>query len=159
MKPKRRRQGMSEQAEAFDYGALRTKALSEQLGIPERAQADLVRYVIEDPLPLTVVDNLVAYGWQQAEVFAAVIPRRTYALRKSKGQKTLTAEESDRAIRAARVVAQAEYAFGNRQKALAWLRKPKWFLAERTPMSLLGLSEPARLIEQKLHQLEHGMAA
>jgi putative toxin-antitoxin system antitoxin component (TIGR02293 family) len=159
MKPKRRRQGMSEQAEAFDYSALRAKALSEQLGVPAGVQADLVRYVTEDPLPLDIIDRLVAYGWQQSEVFAAVIPRRTYALRKSKGQKRLTAEESDRAIRAARVVAQAEYAFGDRQKALAWLRKPKWFLGERTPMSLLGLSEPARLIEQKLLQLEHGMAA
>ena len=66
MKPKRRTQGMSEQAEAFDYGALRTKALSEQLGIPAQAQADLVRYVIDDPLPLAVVDRLVAYGWQQS---------------------------------------------------------------------------------------------
>ena len=86
-------------------------------------------------------------------------PRRTYALRKSKGQKKLTAEESDRAIRAARVVAQAEVAFGNRRKALSWLRKPKWFLAERTPMSVLGLAEPSRLIEEKLLQLEHGMTA
>ncbi|MDD5036947.1 MAG: hypothetical protein PHE55_19650 [Methylococcaceae bacterium] len=55
---------------------------------------------------------------------ALVLPPRTLAHRRAKGQ-FLSPDESDRALRVARLVALAEGVFGDREKALCWLRKPQ----------------------------------
>ena len=132
---------------------------AEQLGRPVSSEAELLYFVTHAPLSMSVVQKLLKHGWHLDEIHSTVIPRRTFAFRKSRGQTVLTAEETDRAVRGARIVALAETVFGDRVKALAWLRKPKSFLDGRAPMQVLALSEPTRLIEEKLLQLDYGMAA
>lgn len=156
-----RQRGLEEPADAFagEDGFGLHDLLGRQIGRRLVSESDLVRAVTSKFLTLGIVESLKRHGWMPEEIFKTVIPRRTFDLRRSKGEVTLTAEETDRAIRGARIVAMAELAFGDRAKALAWLRKPKAFLGGLVPMEVLALSEPTRVIEEKLLQLEHGMAA
>ena len=71
----------------------------------------------------------------------------------------LTHEESDRAVRVARVTALAEEVFGEDDKAARWLRKPKSRFDGRIPLALLATDAGARLVEEMLLQLDYGFVA
>jgi putative toxin-antitoxin system antitoxin component (TIGR02293 family) len=92
-----------------------------------------------------------------------VISLRTFRHRQErlkKGQdELLSPDESDKAVRAARVMALAERVFANREKALAWMRKAKKRFEGETPMQMLQTEAGARLVEQMLIQLDEGMFA
>ena len=88
-----------------------------------------------------------------------VIPQRTLTHRRTRGRVHLSPDEADRAVRLARVTALAERAFGDRDRALRWLRKPKRFLHDSTPLDVLTSSEGARVVEERLLQLEFGLVA
>ncbi|MCU7936081.1 MAG: DUF2384 domain-containing protein [Candidatus Thiodiazotropha sp. (ex Dulcina madagascariensis)] len=87
-----------------------------------------------------------------------VMPRRTLTHRIKKGER-LTREESDRVARIARIVAMAEETFGNREKASRWLHKPKQGYGGQTPIDLLDTEEGARVVEDRLFRIAHGLAA
>jgi putative toxin-antitoxin system antitoxin component (TIGR02293 family) len=87
-----------------------------------------------------------------------VMPRRTLNHRINKGER-LTREESDRVARVARILAMAEETFGNREKASQWLRKPKRSFANQTPLDMLDTEEGARLVEDRMFKIAHGLAA
>ncbi len=92
------------------------------------------------------------------EVYTFILPRSTLAHRKSR-QESLTHEESDRAVRMARITAMAEEIFGDDAKAARWLRKAKVRFAGRTPLATLQTEAGARLVEELLLQLDYGFAA
>jgi putative toxin-antitoxin system antitoxin component (TIGR02293 family) len=135
------------------------RRLSRQLGVAVTSPADLLRLATGRHLTLDVVHALRAHGLLASEIYRIVIPQRTLTHRRATGQKHLSADEADRAVRLARIAALAEHAFGERDRALHWLRKPKRFLEGRTPIDVLTSSEGTRLIEEKLLQLEHGLVA
>ena len=87
-----------------------------------------------------------------------VMPRRTLNHRIKKGER-LTREESDRVARVARIVATAEETFGNREKASRWLHKPKRGFSGQKPIDLLDTEEGARVVEDRLFRIAHGLAA
>jgi putative toxin-antitoxin system antitoxin component (TIGR02293 family) len=87
-----------------------------------------------------------------------VMPRRTLNHRIKKGER-LTREESDRVTRVARIVAMAEETFGNRDKASHWLHKSKRRFDGQTPIELLDTEEGARVVEDLLFRIAHGLAA
>jgi len=60
------------------------------------------------------------------------VPRRTFAHR-LKRREPLTVEETDRAIRLARVAELAERVFGDKGKANRWLREPNLARRRRSP--------------------------
>jgi putative toxin-antitoxin system antitoxin component (TIGR02293 family) len=74
-------------------------------------------------------------------------------------QGAASVEESDRAVRLARITALAEEVFGSEEKAFRWLRKPKRRFGSRTPLEMLGTEAGARLVEEMLYQIDEGMAA
>jgi putative toxin-antitoxin system antitoxin component (TIGR02293 family) len=86
-----------------------------------------------------------------------VLPRRTLANRRKAG--VLTANQSDRLIRAARVLAGAEETFGSPEKAGLWLRRATSALAGERPLDLLDTEEGAREVETLLGRISHGIAA
>lgn len=112
----------------------------------------------ERRLPTDVVDIMTRHGLTSTEVHSLVIPLRTFKSRTNRRER-LSREESDRAIRAARVLAQAESTFGSPQKALAWMRDPKARFGGRTPMELLESESGGRLVEEMLVQIDEGMFA
>jgi putative toxin-antitoxin system antitoxin component (TIGR02293 family) len=113
---------------------------------------------VENRLPATTIQSLVRGGFTDAEVYQLIVPRRTLAHRIAKHQ-PLSKEESDKAVRVARITAMAEKAFHEPEKAWRWLRKPKRRFEGKTPMEMLATEVGARLVEEMILQFEHGMTA
>ncbi len=124
---------------------------------PLRSDSDLAR-LVDRRLPLTSLDALTRNGLTDDEIFAYVVPRRTLLHRKTR-KEPLTHEESDRAVRVARISALAEEVFGDGAKSGRWLRKPKVRFDGRSPLELLRTESGARLVEELLLQLDFGFAA
>lgn len=143
---------------------MNASAVAEQLGGPGvlqheiRTELDLIA-ALQEGLPATTLDTLVASGALSArEVEELIIPRRTLAHRRQKRQR-LSAEESDRAARVARAIVLAEDTFQNAEKAAHWLRKPNRGLGGQVPLELLRTSQGAALLERALGQIGHGIFA
>lgn len=86
------------------------------------------------------------------------MPRRTLAHRLAKHQH-LSKEESDRAVRVARITSMAEQVFGEPARAWQWLRKPKNFLAGKSPIEMLATEVGARIVEEVIFRIDYGIAA
>jgi putative toxin-antitoxin system antitoxin component (TIGR02293 family) len=107
---------------------------------------------------MEILDDLMAHGFSREELFELVVPRRTLARRRESGNR-LSTEESDRAVRLARITAHAERVFGNDEKAHGWLREPSRTLGGTVPLDLLRTETGAQLVEQTLHRYDYGMLA
>ena len=148
---------MPETAEA---GARRKPAMlyrriEAKLGLsPLGSDQDIAR-LVDSRLPLSSLESLVTHGVTNQEIFSFILPRRTLAHRKSRLE-PLSHEESDRAVRIARITSLAEEVFGEEDKAGRWLRKPKARFEGRTPFELLRTEAGARLVEELLLQFEYG---
>jgi putative toxin-antitoxin system antitoxin component (TIGR02293 family) len=92
------------------------------------------------------------------EIYNFIVPRRTLVHRKSR-REPLTHDESDRAVRLARISSLAEEVFGDDAKASRWLRKVKTRFEGRSPLEMLRTEAGARLVEEMLLQLDYGFAA
>jgi putative toxin-antitoxin system antitoxin component (TIGR02293 family) len=104
------------------------------------------------------LSDLTEHGYSDEEIAALVVPKRTLARRRA-GNQLLTVEETDKALRLKRVAVQAERVFGDPAKAQRWLRKPKDRLDGDTPLAWLASESGARVVEEMLHQIEHGIFA
>jgi len=62
-------------------------------------------------------------------------------------------KDTDRIVRVARIIALAEQVFGDRDKALAWLRSAD----DRTSLSMLHTEPGGRLVESMLWQVDEGV--
>lgn len=113
--------------------------------------------LVHNRLPLSVIDRLLAEGVTKQEI-DLVAPPRTLAHRRANAE-SLTVEESDRAVRLARVVAQTESVFGNKDKAMAWLRQPMKRFEGNTPIEMLATDVGSRLVEEALVQIDEGFFA
>lgn len=119
---------------------------------------DLVE-AIEGGLPLEAVESVIRKGMFSAgEIYELVLPRRT-STRRMRNGKPLTAAESDRLVRAVRLIARAEEAIGHVDKAARWLRNPNRALRGRPPVDLLTSDLGARTVEQVLGRIEQGIGA
>ena len=133
--------------------------LAERLGVGDagiRSEIDLLDAVSRG-LPTVAVDAAVHSGILSAdEADRLVIARRTLAARKARGQ-DLTRDESDRLMRVARVNAVSLEQFGSAEKAGRWLRKPNRALGGRVPLELLATGEGARVVEETIMRIAHGL--
>src|SRR5262249_33624319 len=110
--------------------------LQAKLGVSAiRSDSDVLA-LVERRLPVRALGSLGRQGLREAERPSLVLRRGPLAPRRA-GRQPLTREESDRAVRVARVIALAEDVFDDRDKALRWLRKPKRRFNGRTPMDVL----------------------
>lgn len=134
------------------------RRMENKLGVtPLSSDHDLAR-LVEERLPLASVESLSNHGLSDEEIYSFIVPRRTLVHRKSRHE-SLTHDESDRAVRMARITSLAEEVFGDDAKASRWLRKPKTRFEGRTPLELLRTEAGARLVEELLLQLDYGFAA
>jgi putative toxin-antitoxin system antitoxin component (TIGR02293 family) len=141
---------------------VQSKKISEWLGEEPMSEFELARVVLRG-LPLTTQAIFLEHGITKDEFHRIVIPLRTYRHRKerlNRGEnEVLTPDESDKAVRAARILALAERVFANRDKALSWMRKSKKRFDGDTPMDLLRTEAGARLVEEMLVQIDEGIYA
>jgi putative toxin-antitoxin system antitoxin component (TIGR02293 family) len=135
--------------------------IAEPLGLGPgeiRTELDLVEAVSRG-LPANAVDAVVHSGiLTAAEAEELVLSRRALAARKQRGA-SLTAGESDRLTRAVRVTVLANEHFGDAQRAARWLRKPNRALNGALPLALLRTGEGARVVEETVLRLAHGIFA
>jgi|ERR1051326_4965506 putative toxin-antitoxin system antitoxin component (TIGR02293 family) len=136
---------------------LLSEYLHDWLGARFESELDLAS-LAEHGLPLTTVTRMTRHGLTRDEVHALVIHRRTFKHRKSSHQR-LSKEESDRAIRSARVLALAQAALGDAEAALDWVRRPKARFEGKTPLQMMSTETGARLVEEMLVQIDEGMFA
>ncbi len=127
----------------------------EYLGITPKSDFDLAE-LVEHGLPTGSLSLLKDKGLSFSEISQIVIAPRTLKHRKARGE-SLSLEETDRVVRAARVIALAESIFVDPAKALLWLRTPDDRLANRNPMSLLQTEAGGRLVENMLWQIDEGV--
>ena len=90
------------------------------------------------------------------ELYDLVIPRRTFD-RRLAGKQPLTVTESDRLLRVTRTIVRAIEALGSSEKAAKWLRTENRALRGMTPLALLETDIGARMVEQTLGRIEHGV--
>ena len=129
-----------------------------KLGVTSvRSDRDLAR-LVDERLPLTSVESLSHHGMSTEEIYSFIVPRRTLVHRKTRHE-ALTHEESDRAVRIARIASLAEEVFGEDAKAARWLRKAKIRFDGRSPLEMLRTEAGVRLVEDMLLQLDYGFVA
>jgi putative toxin-antitoxin system antitoxin component (TIGR02293 family) len=83
------------------------------------------------------------------------VPPRTMARRKA--EQRLTAPESDRLARLARILTYASQVFGSEEKASTWLTRPHRVLEGTAPIELLDTDLGTQVVEAMLGRIEHGV--
>ena len=132
--------------------------IQDMLGVRRlRSDQDLVR-LVEERLAVGVVERLRRSGLTDDEVYSLIVPRRTLSHRRARHE-ALSREESDRAVRIARIAALSEHVFGDPERAWRWLRATKRQFAGRSPLQLTLTEAGARLVEEFLYRVDEGMAA
>src|SRR5882672_1882053 len=129
-----------------------------KLGVSKIRSGEDLASLVDKQLPATAVKALVRGGLSDAEVYRLIVPRRTLAHRIAKHQ-PLSRDESDKAVRVARITAMAEQVFGEPRRAWRWLRIPKRRFDTKTPVEMLATEAGARLVEEMIGQIEHGIFA
>ena len=129
--------------------------LSDLIGITPTSDFNLAE-LVEVGLPLTALTKLRARGLTATELSDIVISPRTLKHRKARNE-PLSQEETDRAVRVARILGLAGEVFDNPDKALLWLRSPDDRLGDRTPLNMLHTESGGRLVESMLWQLDEGI--
>lgn len=138
----------------MEAGALASKA-SETLA---EFATDFTRRLAAEAMPRLDVSELrrLEPCFTRKEIESIVAAKRVLAGRLAR-KEPLTVAETDRALRLARIGAQAENLFGNPEKAARWLREPSSALSGQTPMALLGTETGAQLVHEFLGQIAYGM--
>src|SRR5438045_5708125 len=121
--------------------------MGSKLGLSGLRSAEDLAALVERRLPTAAMKSLVRGGLSDAEAYELIVPRRTLAHRVARRQ-PLSKEESDKAVRVARIATLAEQAFRDPEKAWRWLRKPKRRFDGKTPIEMLGSEAGARLVEE-----------
>jgi putative toxin-antitoxin system antitoxin component (TIGR02293 family) len=103
-----------------------------------------------------VLDELADAAGSQADVYRVVGSMRTLQ-RKRTMRTPLSADESDRLARLARLVVRAEEALGDAGRAHQWLGRPNRALGGERPLTLLDSDTGALAVERVLGRLEHGV--
>jgi putative toxin-antitoxin system antitoxin component (TIGR02293 family) len=134
------------------------RRIQEILGVQRlRSDQDLVK-LVEQRLSSRAIDALRESGLLEDEIYSLIVPRRTLTHRRAR-REALSRDESDRAVRVARVVALCEEVFSDRERGWRWLRDAKRRFQGRTPLDLLATEAGARLVEELLYRIDEGMAA
>ena len=103
---------------------------------------------------LTLVANTSVSSSEAAALMR--IPVRTLTRRKQEGR--LSPEESDRLLRASRILGRAIDLFeGDRSEARQWLSRPQRALGGARPLAMATTEVGARAVERLIDQLEYGI--
>ena len=134
------------------------KRVQQMLGVHSlRSDQDLVT-LVEERLATGAIERLLQSGLTDHEIYSLIVPRRTLTHRRARHE-ALSREESDRAVRLARIAALGEQVFGDSERAWHWLRATKRQFKGRSPLQLTATEAGARLVEELLYRIDEGMAA
>jgi putative toxin-antitoxin system antitoxin component (TIGR02293 family) len=119
--------------------------------------SDDLRRRVRDGLPYSALVAVEArLGLRPTEIESMLaLPARTRMRRKK--TKVLSAVQSDRLYRLARIASIAVDVLGDETKTTRWLRKPNRSLGHSEPLQLLDTEIGAREVEDALGRIEHGI--
>jgi len=138
-------------------GHSRHTAKVSSLGLPARSIPELIHHV-QTGLPFRALETLASKsGIPAAEIASAMdIPQRTLARRKVGGR--FFREESERLLRLSRIFEAAVELFeGDVSAAVAWLRSRRPALGNSSYLAYCGTELGARVVEELIGQLDHGV--
>ena len=124
---------------------------------PVRSTDDLANQV-RFGLPASTVERLAGtLSLHRSQVAERLnIPSRTLS-RRLAAKSRLTHDESDRAMRMARVVALAKEVLGSDEKASRWMSNPNRALGGKRPFDQLDTEPGVRSVEEVLYGIAYGM--
>jgi len=124
---------------------------------PVRSTDDLAQQV-RFGLPASTVERLAGtLSLHRSQVAERLnIPSRTLS-RRLATKSRLTHDESDRAMRMARVVALAKEVLGSDEKASHWMSNPNRALGGKRPFDQLDTEPGVRSVEEVLYRIAYGM--
>ena len=102
------------------------------------------------------VENLGKFLGESSLRLMRIIESNERTAQRRREQGTLTAEESDRIARIARVTQRAIEAFGDKAQARAWIKRPNRTLQGFAPLGLLSTDAGATLVTDELGRIEYG---
>ena len=79
--------------------------------------------------------------------------------RYEKEHRALPQDLSDHVVQVAKILIRAEEVFGNREKAVKWLKEPCVALGGNAPMEMMDTFSGVRMIEDELGRIEYGVYA
>ena len=103
-----------------------------------------------------VLERVEGHIERNEDVYRIVGSARTLQ-RKRSSRAALSAGESDRLARFARILVRAEEALGEREKALKWMSRPNRALEGKRPLVLLNSDAGTLAVERILGRIEHGI--
>jgi putative toxin-antitoxin system antitoxin component (TIGR02293 family) len=117
-----------------------------------------LRAITREGLPVNTLSALAEELDVERKTLAKVvgISDRTLSRRLASGLK-LSAEESDRTMRVARVFALTKDTLGSGEKAAHWLREPNLALGGEVPLDLLDTDAGRHDVETILRRIEYGI--
>jgi len=121
------------------------------------SELELARLIAQG-IPTSLLGEVVERGiLSRDEITRLILPRRTLAHRKRRGEH-LSPDESDRLARVLHLHSIALQTFdGDAEKVSTWLRTPNRALSGEVPLDLIVTSPGARLVEDALVRIEHGL--
>ncbi len=121
------------------------------------SELELARLIAQG-IPTSLLGEVMEQGiLSRDEVTCLILPRRTLAHRKRRGEH-LSPDESDRLARVLHLHRIALETFdGETETVSRWLRTPNRALSGEIPLDLIVTSTGARLVEDALLRLAHGV--
>jgi putative toxin-antitoxin system antitoxin component (TIGR02293 family) len=114
---------------------------------------------VQDGLAARELTEILAYGLSLAEIAAALGVSTRTLVRKREEKRPFDTAASDRLVRLASVLRDADRYIGNHGKALAWLRSRNWELGDRVPLEMLAADAGVDLVRRSLVAIAYGSVA
>ncbi|MFV0932762.1 antitoxin Xre/MbcA/ParS toxin-binding domain-containing protein [Pseudomonas jessenii] len=141
-------------AQADDSYRNRMKVL---LNIPTDATAQQIHEIIDAGLEATTLMAMSDLGLISPGTLDAILPTPALEIKLATGER-LTASQSDHLFRLAHIIALAESFFGDTDKAMRWLSKPKSHFSGKSPIEMLSTTVGSRQVEVLLAQATEGLS-
>lgn len=122
-----------------------------------QAPLDLI-HLIDRGLPLTALDRVAETIAGDTSFKYRIVPKASLARRRQTHR--LSADESERLARIARIWVAARAVWGSDEETRAFLNRPHPLLGDHRPLDLVVTSEMgAQLVDEVLGRLQFGTAA
>lgn len=119
--------------------------------------ANDVRAIIHKGLPYKSLEAIVEKYHLDLARMMSVISMSPRTMARRKDEQRLTAQESDRLARVARILAYATEVFGTETKASTWVTRPHRILDGTAPIDLLDTDLGSQVVESMLGRIEYGV--
>ncbi len=126
------------------------------LGRALKSPDELVARVREG-LPFSALSIVADQYGISREVLCAVLHLSRRNLLRRKEQNRLSADESDRLYRLARVLAHANRVFREPEESAEWIQAPNPSLGKQQPLALLDTDLGTQQVDDVLGRIEHGI--